>query len=143
MTFKILTEVTNHVVHWSILWPATDNLFKSQCMHFNPKPDIVTLMPEFSDPNTGKSCQHRAPLKFDHGLSHVPRPKQSCCQCQCHQSPTPMPTPDPLPSAFGSTSTTVNANGGGTSEDEDDEDGDPEDDKDTDTEPPDLPLLHS
>ena len=93
--------------------------------------------------DTDKPHQCRASLTFDQGLSHIPQPKQSCCQYHCHQLLTPMSTPEPSPSASGLTNTTPNAAGGGTSEDEDNEDDDSDHDTDTDADPPDLPPLCS
>ena len=135
-----------------------DDRFKNQWVHFDPELDMITPdsappattsnTPLHSDP--GKSRYHRAPLKFDHGLSQAPRPKQERCQHRRHQ-PCPTPNSDQSPSTSGSR---MHAERGGISDNEDkdrDDEGMNEDDNDDvfeddilpATQPPELPSLLS
>ena len=131
MTFKILTDDTNRVVHRSVLRPTTDDRFKNQRVRFVPDSEDEPI----STPPPDSDCprQRRPPLKSDQGLSCVPRPKQNRRQHRRHQFPTPPPTPDPTSTDLGEV-TSLNI---------DDDDPDPDPTGTMDDVAPNLPPLHT
>ena len=147
MTFKILTDDTRHIVHRSVVRPASDDRFQNQRVRFDPDPDPNSIDSNHdsvlhTDP--AKPRYQRAPLKFDRGLSQVPRPKQACRQHRHHQ-PRPTPNPDQSSSGLGSRNPRPHDDRGDPSdddsEDEDDDDDGNNDDLPLDTQPPEPPPL--
>jgi hypothetical protein len=75
LTFKVLTEDSNKVIHRSVLRPALDDRFQNKRVRFDPDPDPCELSAD-DDDDPGLSYGRRR-LKIDQGLSKRRNRKQS------------------------------------------------------------------
>ena len=81
LTFKILTEDSQQVVHRSVIRPATDDRFRNKHVHFAPEPETEPHTKTSIDPSAehidrGGLTYGRRRLKIDRGLSRRRKPKQ-------------------------------------------------------------------
>lgn len=127
MTYKVLTQESQQIIHRRVLRPAKDDRFKKKCIRLEPDPDPI---PDDSEPKveSGALTFGQRWLKIDLGLSK--RMKRKQIRWQQRRPISDSCVPNATQSSSVSAATDTDENGGDTSaldEEDDAADGDDDD----------------